>query len=786
MVPLDSVPPEHPDNRRPSPRDLAASTSDKALVQRAIASLPADQREIVWMHYLEDLDKGEIARRLEMHPSTVGRQLRKAVERLRRDLNGTDAPVQSLASSARPTAMATTAIVAAALSLSPAAKAALTQAASDTGILAGAAAAQPVATNVVLGHFSKLLGSLAHPTAALVAGSVCLVAISMGFYVHRSRSAAEKPSSRGVRITASRRPTVSRYNPQKTTADPGSRISAAARAAANLPHVTRPGRSDMSGLIKPEDLTTSHPTFAAGQVVDTTGAPIAGAFVDPWTWYERGETYTDANGFFRLERLDPGERPEVRITKEGYTPYYNPRHPLGVTTEPIVLGNSTWLEGTVYGADGKPAVGASIRTDMGRQEADGVSISHVWSKGTADQAGHYCIYLPASMYSVEAKVGNDVAVAERVAVNRGQATRLDLHLKAGIAFRALLVDSLTSAPVPGVELSNWQRPGISAHTDENGVAEILGLGAGKLELEVKARGYARWWTGIVSSAERRPQRDGANVIGLGPAFQRDFDDLTFDLKEPETSVTITIEKAAVIRGIVLDPDGHPVEGATVSPAKTGSGNSITGDTRFSFKTQPGGRFTAYFPASFEDEYNLVAHDGKFDEQRRWANGVGPVMHTFPGEEWTTVTLRLTRPCQVSGLVVNEEGKPQSYVSVQSTSANRDENRYYLPHVKTDDKGQFILGFVPPGKQYIMIGEYSFAPGPNSPANPPQTWLVHYTRSERRRNDNRSPSRPEPRAVGEGEDDFRSSTSTRGPEFCAYFRSSTKNTPVARRVHAVGT
>ena len=55
-------------------------------------------------------------------------------------------------------------------------------------------------------------------------------------------------------------------------------------------------------------------------------------------------------------------------------------------------------------------------------------------------------------------------------------------------------------------------------------------------------------------------------------------------------VTIEIEKGVRIRGRVVDPDGKPVGGATAAPALTGTGNSLTGDTRFSVKTKADGTF----------------------------------------------------------------------------------------------------------------------------------------------------------------------------------------------------
>jgi hypothetical protein len=123
------------------------------------------------------------------------------------------------------------------------------------------------------------------------------------------------------------------------------------------------------------------------------------------------------------------------------------------------------------------------------------------------------------------------------------------------------------------------------------------------------------------------------------------------------TVTIQLERGATVRGRVRDPDGDPVAGATVAPALTGPGNSLTGDTRFSAETGEDGRFEVLLPASGDVAYNLVAHDGKFRQWRTWANGVMPSFKTTPGEVIEGVEIRLTRPGTINGRVVDEQGAP---------------------------------------------------------------------------------------------------------------------------------
>jgi protocatechuate 3,4-dioxygenase beta subunit len=163
-------------------------------------------------------------------------------------------------------------------------------------------------------------------------------------------------------------------------------------------------------------------------------------------------------------------------------------------------------------------------------------------------------------------------------------------------------------------------------------------------------------------------------------------------------------RAVRITGKVVDPDGKAVAGATVAPAD-GTGNSITGDTSYSVRTNKDGIFEMTLPASGNTKYNLVAHDGAHGQWRTWANGVNPPIQTKPGEEIKDVVITLTRPATVRGHVVDESGKPLAGRDVRASAADRLENRYYDPTTKTDANGDFVLKFIRPGDQFIEAAPF---------------------------------------------------------------------------------
>ena len=73
----DVIAPEHPAMER---------DEDHQAVRDAIFALPQAQREIVLLRFADELNHTQIAERLEIHPVTVGRQLEKAMAKMRTTL----------------------------------------------------------------------------------------------------------------------------------------------------------------------------------------------------------------------------------------------------------------------------------------------------------------------------------------------------------------------------------------------------------------------------------------------------------------------------------------------------------------------------------------------------------------------------------------------------------------------------------------------------------------------------------------------------------------------------
>ncbi len=430
----------------------------------------------------------------------------------------------------------------------------------------------------------------------------------------------------------------------------------------------------------------------AGRVVDAEGKPIEGALADAWTFFPGNEAKTDKEGFFRLAGLDKFEQDpkvEVVVRKAGYTPQFFLAQPTGQTGWVIVLRNKTYFEGQVTGPDGKPVAGARVRANCGPK----LTAGEVWNEATTGEDGRYRMYAQADVYDFQVRVpGVGAARRKDTVLGLDEAKALDIRLEPALTFRAKLVDSISGKPISGVRLRGvGSQPGIEGRSGPDGVVAIAEMMPGRFDFQVETSEYGRWWSdeSVNSSLE----------------WQRDFDNLDFDLTPGMQPVTITLERAATVSGRVVDPDGKPVAGATVDPALTGTFNSLTGDTRFAVRTGDDGTFKLVLPASGVWEYNLVAHDGKYLEWRRWANGVLPPLQTEPGEVVPNVEIKLSRPAIVRGRVIGPDGQPVAGREVRASAADRLENRYYDPTVTTADDGSYELKFVRAGEQFIQVAPF---------------------------------------------------------------------------------
>lgn len=440
----------------------------------------------------------------------------------------------------------------------------------------------------------------------------------------------------------------------------------------------------------------------AGVILDGDGRPIAGALVDFFPAFTGHETLTDDQGMFRYPFKDSkrNETVEVRFSKEGFSPIYRRKQPLGVEDFRVVLNKKTYLEGQVVDDKGKPVPKARVFANHQYQWGSG------FNRETAtltDENGRYRLYLFPETYTVA--VVSDNQGVERITdveVLKNERQTLDLELHSGIHFKARVLDATTKEPVAGVVLYHRTEAWMNGRSNADGDLEILHCLPGDEDLQIGfgdarlTRGFiaydikplGAWWS---PEAKKEWHRKKTTEVAL-----------MFEMSADMAPITLYVEGGVSISGKVIDPDGNPVAKATVADARTGTGNSLSGDTRYSVETKDDGTYQIYLPPSGDGEYNLMAHDGSYLKWRKFAAGVTEPMRTKPGQQIKNLDIQLHRGATVRGKVTAEEGQKLGGLEVRAHAFDKRGNRYYDPIVKTDDNGEFEIQFIRPGKHYIQV------------------------------------------------------------------------------------
>jgi len=506
-----------------------------------------------------------------------------------------------------------------------------------------------------------------------------------------------------------------REKPAAATAAPESPAPEASAEAAERPAEAATAEEVLAkaATTVAEKLRDVKPNEVAGIVVDREGQPLEGVLVDPYTWFAGHERKTGKDGLFRFTIRDAdNQHVQIRFSKDGYSPYYQDQRPLGIAT-PVLLGNQTYLEGTVRDQQGGPVAEAEIKAIHPSRNESGNEIGSVYTTTKADAEGRYRLFVHPEAYEVRVAVpGVGATRLEDVVVSADQAKPLDIDLKPAVRFEAKVVVAGSGEPFAGLVLFDWQNAGVRGESDAEGKLVIDGMLPGEYQFSIgngKPRKFGkvdvyehgelgRWW-----SADAVKEWDRKKIEESD--WQRNFDSLTFDLSVGMKPVTIEVERGVTFSGHVYDPDGKPVSGATVAPARTGSGNSLTGDTRYSATTDKNGAYRVIMPAGNKFQHNLVAHDGKYSQWRKWANGVTQPLETKPGQVFENFDLKLTQGATVRGRIVTGENRFVGNREVRAHAADLLENRYYDPTVKVKEDGTFELKFIRPGKQYIQVSPF---------------------------------------------------------------------------------
>jgi beta-lactamase regulating signal transducer with metallopeptidase domain/protocatechuate 3,4-dioxygenase beta subunit len=475
-----------------------------------------------------------------------------------------------------------------------------------------------------------------------------------------------------------------------------------------------PVRIERTATAQTPPTTTDGPITAdeiAGIVVDAQGRPLSGAIVDAYSFAPGDETTTDAEGRFRL-RLSPNlksilvpwlrrsEAIELRVMKEGYSPRSFDTVKGGTSNLRVELSDTPYYEGLVNGPDGRPEPGVSVWESHPRM-IDGHAAGRVWTETQTGADGRFLLRVEPSTFDLLfRKPGVGVAWLSQQTIRAGQRGECSVTLQTGVTFEARVTDSQTGAPIEGIRLYRWLGVGrfdIEGHSGADGVVRIENLPPGHLSFAIEAPGYGQWWSPQTLSPWMQSR------IGKEPSvhgYRFNVWELDYDLQPGMAPVSIVVEKAAIVRGRVLDPDGQPVAGATVDAVLSGTGASLTSTARTRVQTDADGTYEVHLPDTSDHDCNLMAHDGQPFEWRTWANGVTSPFRARAGQVVEGLNITLTRPATVSGRVWTTQNQPQADSWIIARSTDGLESEDYRPTATTDAQGRFVLHFLRPGEQEI--------------------------------------------------------------------------------------
>ncbi len=478
---------------------------------------------------------------------------------------------------------------------------------------------------------------------------------------------------------------------------PGSPLELKVRAAGFAPAVVKIAAVAPQATRGGITVTLSRGRAAVGRVTDSAGAPVAGATVElratSPTGRGRGrfpfgddadgaarKAASGADGRFSFANL-AGGRYEMSAKAPGFsaTRVRGLTLPAAVGTTDlgtVMLQPGLGVAGRVVDRDDRPIAGATVRLwpgarGIGRfrgRAFPGMDAEHE-AKSGADGTFLIADLAPGTSGAVAAEAsGYAPGEPVRVTVPAEAPVRLVLQPAAKVSGR--VVDD-GGDPVPGAMLMVTQVaeravggmpafPDISGTTDERGRFSLDGLEAGRIELGAQAEGYI-----------------AAPAKALDIAAGREVKD-----------VELVVSRGAQVEGVVLGPDGGPVDGARVQVQRKEEGDRFSvGDALAPRATSDGdGRFRLSGLAPGVQSLSA--------EHEKYLRAVKDV--DLHAGDTGHVEIRLGEGLAVSGRVVDAGGLPVAGARVALSA----QGSYMGQQDWSGADGAFRFSGVTPGKIHL--------------------------------------------------------------------------------------
>jgi hypothetical protein len=444
-----------------------------------------------------------------------------------------------------------------------------------------------------------------------------------------------------------------------------------------------------------EILLTPESVLVGKVIAKATGKPVEGAKVHArGSWDDRwggDTTFTDADGRFRIDRLEPGVYKPMAEVEGAFGMAESSVHlGLAQTSDEVVIQvhRAATVTGRVVLAGSKDKEGCDMGWISLHDEAAGLMrFSELREGGEVEikavLPGTYKV-MPGCQNAVTRKDYPAVEVAEE------DVHGLEWEVDPGLAIRGVVVDP-KGEPAEEINVNaqmkggdpRGQRPGAWSFTEKDGTFELTGLLPGTYDLDVRV-----WEEDYVAPIEPTT--------------------VTLEAGQDLEGVRIELDASGSITGNVEDEQGEPLANVQVRARGLergwGNGTKTADDGTFEIKAvRPG-------------EYRVTASQGWRHQLRAPGKGdddvQGELVRVASGDT-TEVTLVLERKDGViRGQVVDEDGGPvpDAFLAAEreseSAAASGDRARMSVrwgwdrKPVLSDQDGRFEIEDLAPGKYTV--------------------------------------------------------------------------------------
>ena len=474
-----------------------------------------------------------------------------------------------------------------------------------------------------------------------------------------------------------------------------------------------------------------------GRITDKqTGEPLAHFRVTPGsanlTWKRNAwniqKTADGTNGTYTVY-LDPKwAQPILKVEADGYLPAAVLLRPLEQTNANLALQKGAGPSGTVLSPDGQPVAKADVLVVCADSDQPGFDYEgHLNARfnkeqvTTTDASGHFSFAPQLEMRSVAVSSANGFSQVSMETLATNSTIMLEpLGTIKGVLNRPNGPGTNEDLDLAFVDdgASIYQRINLANHavTDATGRFEFDRVPAGQLQISyrLKMTGGNSWQNISLQQVILNPGQT-LEVSIAAPARQLPADFGGHPTPEPAREAGVKIE------GVVLLPDGKPAAGAQVAVQVTGKYLSL-GKAAFKsyqawqdgsiVRAGPDGKFS--LPMYVAAQSVIALNDSGYVQVSLADLKRSPQITLQP---WGRIegTLRLGQHPATNTLVVLSQ--PPRIPSVLRYAGPGATNRLILTNsppttleppfydfddfqARTDDRGRFVITYVPPGEQTI--------------------------------------------------------------------------------------